>query len=1001
MNVKHILVAILVSWGCFGQTSQIHNSIGKSYRKATELYQEHLFMPSRFWYEKSSESSSDYLLKQRDLYRAILAGIRAGIPNANQQMTQFIDDYPISPLSGSATMEIADFYFQKADYGKVLQWYNNIEDYEVDWSSKDKYHFQKGYSLFINKKNEQAQKYLSQVKYSPVYGTQAQYYLGFIAYDNGDFSTAKDHFSKIENNNPLSAKLSYYKAYMNFKEGHFSQAISEGIAQLKNNPSASEKSELNKIIGESYFNLKQYSEALPYLRQYKGKHGKFSNTDYYYIGYALYSKGDYLQAISFFNKIVGAKDKVAQNAYYHLGECYLKMNKKQEALNAFRNASQLDFDANITQNSFLNYAKLSYDIGNSFESVPQVLKSYIDRYDQDKEEVEDLLLSAYLTSKNYESALQLLEKSTDVKSKKIYQKVAFLYGIQQYNDKKYNKAAELFKKAEKPIYTNLSARSQFWYAECLYQMKQREKSLRALYSFMNNAIAKQLPEYEKALYTLGYIYFQNKYFNKSVEYLEQFIAVSKSSVKKADACLRIGDSYFALGKYALAVEAYKKSISFESNRSDYAQFQVAMAYGLINDNAQKINALDYFIRQYNTSSLRPNALYELANTWAIQSDNEKAAEIYHQIQQQYPHSSLVSKAMLREGLIYYNQEKPEQALHLLKAVAETFPNTTEATQAVSTVKLIYIDMGQVDSYAQWVKQLPFVDISNQELDNATFESAEKQYVLQKADHAIKGFENYLQQFSEGIHATEAQFYLAQLYEKQEQWQKALPLLKKVVQGTNNSFSEVALVKICQIQIAQKQTQQAISSLTILEQKAQYTENILYAKANLMRLYFEEKDFKNAIVYANEICSFENASQEVISDAHYILAHSYFETNDLQNAQKQYQIVLKEASGERAAEALYFKAYFEHQNQQYKRSNQTIQQIAKQYGEYKYFSAKSLVLMAQNFEALDDSYQAHFILENVIKNFEAFPQVTQQAEKLLKKVKEKAAQNNSSIEVEPQ
>jgi hypothetical protein len=35
-------------------------------------------------------------------------------------------------------------------------------------------------------------------------------------------------------------------------------------------------------------------------------------------------------------KIINGKDFVAQNAYYHLGESYLKLDKKQEALNAFK-----------------------------------------------------------------------------------------------------------------------------------------------------------------------------------------------------------------------------------------------------------------------------------------------------------------------------------------------------------------------------------------------------------------------------------------------------------------------------------------------------------------------------------------------------------------------------------------------------------------------------------------------------------------------------------------
>jgi TolA-binding protein len=42
-----------------------------------------------------------------------------------------------------------------------------------------------------------------------------------------------------------------------------------------------------------------------------------------------------------FNKIINGKDFVAQNAYHHLGESYLNLDKKQEALNAFKNASEM------------------------------------------------------------------------------------------------------------------------------------------------------------------------------------------------------------------------------------------------------------------------------------------------------------------------------------------------------------------------------------------------------------------------------------------------------------------------------------------------------------------------------------------------------------------------------------------------------------------------------------------------------------------------------------
>ncbi len=52
----------------------------------------------------------------------------------------------------------------------------------------------------------------------------------------------------------------------------------------------------------------------------------------------------------------------------------MKTDRKQQALNAFKNASEMAFDAKIQEDAYLNYAKLSYEIGNSYQSIPGVLK---------------------------------------------------------------------------------------------------------------------------------------------------------------------------------------------------------------------------------------------------------------------------------------------------------------------------------------------------------------------------------------------------------------------------------------------------------------------------------------------------------------------------------------------------------------------------------------------------------------------------------------------------
>ena len=87
------------------------------------------------------------------------------------------------------------------------------------------------------------------------------------------------------------------------------------------------------------------------------------------------------------------------------------LNKKQEALNAFRNASQMTFDLKIQEDAWLNYAKISYEIGNPYQSASQVLSDYVAKYPNSthKEELETLLIDSYITSKNYVEALKLLE----------------------------------------------------------------------------------------------------------------------------------------------------------------------------------------------------------------------------------------------------------------------------------------------------------------------------------------------------------------------------------------------------------------------------------------------------------------------------------------------------------------------------------------------------------------------------------------------------------------
>jgi hypothetical protein len=137
--------------------------------------------------------------------------------------------------------------------------------------------------------------------------------------------------------------------------------------------------------------------------------------------------------------------------------------------------------------------------------------------------------------------------------------------------------------------------------------------------------------------------------------------------------------------------------------------------------------------------------------------------------------------------------------------------------------------------------------------------------------------------------------------------------------------------------------------------------------------------------------------KVKSDAQIIVARSAMKSNDETKARSAYAKLLTIAKGELAAEALYYDAYFKNKDGKFEISNTAVQKLTKDYSGYKYFGAKGLVVMAKNFYGLKDSFQATYILESVIKNFSAYPDVVEEAQTELDSIKSQEAKTNSSIQ----
>ncbi|UUV21323.1 tetratricopeptide repeat protein [Paenimyroides aestuarii] len=980
------------------QQSYNYTQENKDFYNAVSLYNEQQYAVAQILFDQVKIKNTNDEIQAESAYYSANCAIRLGQAGAEQKISQFIYDYPTSSKQAQAYVDVSNFYFSQGDYDQSLRYAEKINEAILSPADKDRINFQKGYAYFSKKQNAKAKTYLDQVDLEGAYGNQAKYYLGYISYANNDYDQANEYFANVESVEKYQERMGYYKADMQFKSGNFQKAIEEGLAQMPKS-TETEKSELSKIIGESYFNLKQYDKALPYLLAYEGKNGKLSNVDFYQLGYSYYQQKDYEKAVSEFNKIISGKDAVAQNAYYHLGESYLKLNQRTQALNAFKNASEMDFSAKIQEDAYANYAKLSYDIGNPYKSVPEVITDFLVKYPETpyKQELSDLLVDSYISTKNYKAALEVLESNRTPLNKAAYQKVTFYRGVELFNEGKFSQANSMFNKSIAERQDNkYVARATYWRGESEYALNRFGDAYQTFTTFKQLPQAQNTPEFKSAEYNLGYAAYKLKNYSNANTHFKNYLAAVKDDAKKSDATLRLADGYFVTKQYGAAMEMYNSILNSNSPYKDYAAYQKAISYGFIDKTPTKIEELQKFIANYKSSSLIDDAIYELGSTYANTNQTNKSIETFNQLISNYPQSNLISKTILRQGLVYVNANQEDKAIERFKKVVADYPGSQDTMEAVQNARIVYLDSGRSNEFAAWVKNLDFVDISTAELENDVFTSAESQMAQNNNEGALKSLNDYVSNYPNGLHATKAYFNMAEIYFGNNKVAEAKANYEQVVKRGKSEYTEQSLIRLSNMYLNEKDKTNAQRVLNLLEINASNDNNKLFAQANLMKIAYEENDMNTAAKYANILAANSKVDKRIKADAIAISARMAFKNSDTANARKLYEQLNSIASGDLKAEALYYDAYFKNADKKYDASNKIIEKLVKEYSANKYYNAKGLVLLAKNFYQLKDSYQATYILESVISNATEYADVVTEAKTELNRIKTEESKRNSSV-----
>lgn len=933
--------------------------------------------------------SQSFVLAQEAQYLNVLTAIALDQQDTMELVAAFVAKYPSSLAAYKIYTKVAFTYFKLGQYRKALPWFQKINKDALGKEDLESYYFSYGYTRFAIKDYKGAAPLLEKVLDTKAYGDLAKYYKGYMAYATGDNQQAKA-LLQAQKGTVNTEKVPYYMANIAFKEGRFNAAISSALDYL---PRAQKKeiSEVNKIIGESYFNLKAYAKAIPYLLAYRGQRRVWSHEDYYQLGYSYYALKEPAKAIEQFNKIVRGKGALAQNAYYYLGASYLALNQKQAALNAFKSAASFKDQPNIAKAAYLNYAKLSYEVGNAYQGVGTVLDYFITNYPKDPETkvLKTLLLNAYLQEKNFAAALTLLKELPSLATVKERQEVTMQAAIAAITHENYKEALGYLEAVlALDSNTQWGAQAYFWQAELALRQYAYPQAFEALNALKNKVSL--LPERPQTLYAyqLGYAHFKTKAYQAAIKAFNDFIAkVSKNQgyvPEYHQALVRTADAYYSLGQFKKAIAFYDKTIAQSTLLKAYATFNSAMSYGLLGELDQKIKVLENFFTQSQYKAFLPKAYMELGAAYATKENPQQAIDYYNRLVSTFPNSALVPEALLKKGLLLFNISKDNDALAVFKLLVKKYPNTPAYGQAIDAAKRIYLAQGNAGAYIKWAKDLNVVPESMVSLEQESYQQILRQAPNTNSEELIALYERYLVDFPQGAHQGAIRFSLAKAYRsaakdnsafKQYQW----------LATTNSQYTETALAAMAEIQMAKDIGGNAIPTLERLLALAQDPQNKVYAMTNLMRLNYEQKNLEPAITYAKQVLNLEGVDKAIELDAQIMLARTAQEQGKQTQAIAAYTALKDKVSGALGAETLYWLAYYKNAAQSYEASNELVQELAQDYANYKNWAAKGLLLMADNFYALEDFFQAHYIWQTLTENFGQFPAVVNEAQERIEQM----------------
>lgn len=1023
MNFKISTLALMLSFmfaslSLSAQKTTVLSEAQVAFKKGMEFFDGKVYGLAQNEFRKTIElllpvnEPEAKLLKQKAELNFAKCAVNLGQPEGENLIIEFARKNQPDPIANEALLDIANFYFNDKKFDKAMALYNSIDTYALPSNQRSEVIFKKAYLNFIKKKFSIAKSQFRSIKdVQNEYYYPANYYYGMCNFFTEKYADAITSFQKASGSKRYKPYVPYYITSIYFAERDYSKVINYGVSKAEDGK-VKNQADINRLVGRAYFEEGEYTMAKKYLEYAAKRVKKMDASDYYQLGFVQYQSKEYKKAEKNFKKLNREKNKMGQLAMYYLADCNLKSGDKRSARNAFANASRLNYDKKIQEESLWNYAKLSYEMRFDRDAVDALQK--VNPRSPNYAEAQGLMGNIFLNTRDYVKAMQIIERmpSKTTKIKQTYQKVAYYRGVQLAGDDDLDGAKQLFYKSLDNDYdSRTTALANYGLGEIAHQQKKYRESNQHMTKFLRTAkTINNLPDgasVHTANYTVGYNYLKQKNYKSALGYFQDAVAgikrnstyIQDNYVKNqvlADATLRAGDALFKENNYNSAIKYYDEAINKKYSGYVYALYQKAIIEGLRGNPTDQILALERLTEQYPNSEFTDDALLSLGNAYQDIGRTNLATKAFNKLVKNFKgKSNLVNQGLLKLGLISYNSGDLQGAIKNYKDVFKNNPDPKEAEGALAALEEIYVDdLGQPDNYLRFRESLGGYDVTTAARDSINFKAAESQFDLGNYDKAITKYNDYIAKFPNGRHIIPAYFHRGESNTALKKYSAALRDYDYVINKGQSRYYEKGLRKASIISYNhEKDFEKAYGYYSKWADIASTEESKFDAQLGTLRSAYRTGRTDAVYTMANKVSSNPRASQDQIAAANFYLAKMSFDKKDYTRAMASFKKVVSSSNNENTAEARFSIAYIHYVRRDLEEAESAAMNAIRENSSYQIWVAKSGLLLADIYVEQSNYFDARALLEGMISSYEGETEVQAQVNEAKQKLAALNAKEN--------